>query len=168
MLMEKRDFSVNILDPKKIRISRDESGRLKIIFKGGAEVIVKRIIKAFPLTMPWRYIILIDENDQEIGVIKAIKDLDESSRRILVEQLEKIYFIPKITKIHQIKEEFGVLLWETETNKGPRRFEVTSRRDIKKIGKRRIIIKDADGNLYDIPDYARLDQRSKVLLETVI
>ena len=168
MLMEKRDFSVNILDPKKIRISRDESGRLKIIFEGGAEVTVKRIIKAFPLTMPWRYIILIDENDQEIGVIKAIKDLDESSRRILVEQLEKIYFIPKITKIHQIKEEFGVLLWETETNKGPRRFEVTSRRDIKKIGKRRIIIKDADGNLYDIPDYARLDQRSKVLLETVI
>jgi len=168
LLMEKRDFSVNILDPKKIRISRDESGRLKIIFEEGDEVIVKRIIKAFPLTMPWRYIILIDENDQEIGVIKAIKDLDESSRRILVEQLEKIYFIPKITKIHQIKEEFGVLLWETDTDKGPRRFEVTSRRDIKKMGKRRIIIKDADGNLYDIPDYARLDQRSKVLLETVI
>ncbi|MCD6469386.1 DUF1854 domain-containing protein [Candidatus Bathyarchaeota archaeon] len=166
--MEKRDFSVNILDPKKIRISRDESGRLKIIFEEGAEVIVKRIIKAFPLTMPWRYVILIDKNDQEIGVIKAIKDLDESSRRILVEQLEKIYFIPKITKIHQIKEEFGVLLWETDTDKGPRRFEVTSRRDIKKMGKRRIIIKDADGNLYDIPDYARLDQRSKVLLETVI
>ena len=102
--MEKRDFSVNILDPKKIRISRDESGRLKIIFEGGAEVTVKRIIKAFPLTMPWRYIILIDENDQEIGVIKAIKDLDESSRRILVEQLEKSILYQKSQKFIKLKK----------------------------------------------------------------
>ena len=59
-------------------------------------------------------------------------------------------------------------MWETETDKGTRRFEVTSRRDVKKIGKRRIIVKDADGNLYEIPDYAILDQKSIILLESVI
>ncbi|RLI03917.1 hypothetical protein DRO38_02245, partial [Candidatus Bathyarchaeota archaeon] len=46
--------------------------------------------------------------------------------------------------------------------------EVTSRRDVKKMGKRRIIVRDADGNLYDIPDYADLDQKSIILLESVI
>jgi len=166
--METQDFSVNILDPKKIRICRDESGRLRLIFDEAVRINLKRVVRAFPLTMPWRYIILIDENNREIGLLRDIKDLDDSSRKILKEELEKIYFIPRITKIRRIKEEFGVLIWETETDKGPRRFEVTSRRDIKKIGKRRIIIRDADGNLYDIPDYANLDQKSLVLLESVI
>ena len=163
-----RGFYVNILDPRKIRICREESGRLKLIFDNDEKVLIKRVIRAFPLTMPWRYIILIDENDREVGLLRDLGDLDETSMKVLKDELERVYFIPKIKKIHRIKEEFGVLIWETETDKGPRRFEVTSRRDVKKMGKRRIIVRDADGNLYDIPDYADLDQKSIILLESVI
>ena len=163
-----RGFYVNILDPRKIRICREESGRLKLIFDNDEKVLIKRVIRAFPLTMPWRYVILIDENDREVGLLRDLGDLDETSMKVLKDELERVYFIPKIKKIHRIKEEFGVLIWETETDKGPRRFEVTSRRDVKKMGKRRIIVRDADGNLYDIPDYADLDQKSIILLESVI
>ena len=166
--METQGFSVNILDPRKIRIFRDESGRLKLIFDDNKEVLIRRVVRAFPLTMPWRYIILIDENGGEVGLLRGLKCLDEKSMKVLKEELERVYFIPKIKKIHRIKEEFGILIWETETDKGPRRFEVTSRRDVKKMGKRRIIVRDADGNLYDIPDYADLDQKSIILLESVI
>ncbi|RLI06303.1 hypothetical protein DRO22_01425 [Candidatus Bathyarchaeota archaeon] len=166
--MEMRGFYVNILDPRKIRICRDESGRLKLIFDNDEKVLIKRVVRAFPLTMPWRYVILIDENDREVGLLRDLGDLDETSMKVLKDELERVYFIPKIKKIHRIKEEFGVLIWETETDKGPRRFEVTSRRDVKKMGKRRIIVRDADGNLYDIPDYADLDQKSIILLESVI
>jgi len=166
--MEMRGFYVNILDPRKIRICRGESGRLKLIFDNDEKVLIKRVVRAFPLTMPWRYVILIDENDREVGLLRDLGDLDETSMKVLKDELERVYFIPKIKKIHRIKEEFGVLIWETETDKGPRRFEVTSRRDVKKMGKRRIIVRDADGNLYDIPDYADLDQKSIILLESVI
>ena len=166
--MEMRGFYVNILDPRKIRICRDESGRLKLIFDNDEKVLIKRVVRAFPLTMPWRYVILIDENDREVGLLRDLGDLDETSMKVLKDELERVYFIPKIKKIHRIKEEFGFLIWETETDKGPRRFEVTSRRDVKKMGKRRIIVRDADGNLYDIPDYADLDQKSIILLESVI
>ena len=166
--MKPQDFSVNILDPRKIRIYRDETGRLRLIYDDAEKITIKRIVRAFPLTMPWRYIILIDENGREIGLIRDVGDLDESSMKTLKDELEKAYFIPKIKRIYQIKEEFGVLIWETETDKGPRRFEVTSRRDVKKMGKRRIIVRDADGNLYDIPNYASLDQKSIILLESVI
>ena len=166
--METRGFSINILDPRKIRIFRDEPGRLKLIFDDNKEVLIKRVVRAFPLTMPWRYIILIDENGREVGLLRDLKCLDEKSMKALKEELERVYFIPKIKKIHRIKEEFGILIWETETDKGPRRFEVTSRRNIKKMGKRRIILRDADGNLYDIRDYADLDQKSIIMLESVI
>jgi len=166
--MESQDFSVKILDPKRIQICRDESGRLNVIFNKVEKATIKRVVRAFPLTMPWRYIILIDRDNREIGLLRDIEELDDSSRKILKDELEKVYFIPKIRKIHQIKEEFGVLIWETETDKGARRFEVTSRRDVKKIGKRRIIVRDADGNLYEIPDYANLDQKSLILLESVV
>ena len=168
ILMESQDFSVKILDPKRIQICRDESGRLNVIFNKVEKATIKRVVRAFPLTMPWRYIILIDRDNREIGLLRDIEELDDSSRKILKDELEKVYFIPKIRKIHQIKEEFGVLIWETETDKGARRFEVTSRRDVKKIGKRRIIVRDADGNLYEIPDYANLDQKSLILLESVV
>jgi len=166
--VETRGFSINILDPRKIRIFRDEPGRLKLIFDDNKEVLIKRVVRAFPLTMPWRYIILIDENGREVGLLRDLKCLDEKSMKALKEELERVYFIPKIKKIHRIKEEFGILIWETETDKGPRRFEVTSRRNIKKMGKRRIILRDADGNLYDIRDYADLDQKSIIMLESVI
>lgn len=166
--METQGFSVNILDPKKIRICRDESRKLRLIFENDEKVTLKRIVRAFPLTMPWRYIILIDENNREIGLLRDTRALDEPSMKVLKDELERVYFIPKIKKIRQLKEEFGVLIWETETDKGPRRFEVTSRRNVKKMGKRRIIVRDADGNLYDIPDYADLDQKSIILLESVI
>jgi len=166
--MNMQDFSIKILDPKRIRICRDDSRRLRLIFDNEEKLTIKKVVRVFPLTRPWRYIILIDEKDKEIGLIRNIEDLDESSMKTLKDELERVYFIPKIKKIYQIKEEFGVLIWETETDKGPRRFEVTSRRDVKKMGKRRIIVRDADGNLYDIPSYTSLDQKSIILLESVI
>jgi len=129
---------------------------------------IERVVRAFPITMPWNYIVFKDITDKEVGILKSVNELDGDSAQILKEELEKVYFIPRITKIHDIKDEFGVLVWRTETNKGPRTFEVVSRRDVKKISRNRILVKDGDGNLYDIPNIKKLDQRSLILLDSVI
>ena len=161
--MKPRSISVKILDPKKIRIYRNSYGDL-VLSVNGIERRVSRVVRAFPITMPWRYMIFIDENGEEIGLLKSFKGLDNGSAKVLQEELEKRYFIPKITKIHEIREEFGVLVWKTETNKGPRTFEVTSRRNIKRISGGRILVRDGDDNLYEI-DYRRLDRRSRTLID---
>ncbi len=166
--MSTKSLSTRILEPNVMSIFKDESGDLRLRIKGETEHRIQRILRVFPITMPWNYIVFKDAEDEEIGVLRNVNELDSESARVLKEELEKIYFIPRITKIYDIKEEFGVLVWKTETDKGPRRFDVINRREVKKISRDRILIKDGDGNLYDIPDFRKLDQRSLVLLDSAI
>ena len=166
--MSTKSLTTRILEPNVMSIFKDESGDLRLRIKDETEHRIQRILRAFPITMPWNYIVFKDAEDKEIGVLRNVNELDSESARVLKEELEKIYFIPRITKIYDIKEEFGVLVWKTETDKGPRRFDVINRREVKKISRDRILIKDGDGNLYDIPDFRKLDQRSLVLLDSAI
>ncbi|MCW4026296.1 MAG: DUF1854 domain-containing protein [Candidatus Bathyarchaeota archaeon] len=166
--MRTKSLSTRILEPIIMSIYKDESGDLRLKIDDDAEHKIQKILRAFPITMPWSYIVFKGTDDQEIGILRNFNELDSESARVLKEELEKLYFIPKITKIYDIKEEFGVLVWKTETDKGPRRFDVISRREVKKISRDRILIKDGDGNLYDIPDIKKLDQRSLILLDSVI
>ena len=163
--MNQRNHSIKLLDPTKIRIYRDENGNLRLRTGVGVECRVLKVVRNFPITMPWRYITLFDENQKEIGILKDVNQLDKESAKVLKEELERVYFIPKITKIHSIKEEYGVLIWNTDTDKGSRTFEVTSRHNIRKIGNNHVIVKDADGNLYDIPNLKNLDERSEALID---
>ncbi|HHW09556.1 MAG TPA: DUF1854 domain-containing protein [Firmicutes bacterium] len=119
----------------------------------------------FPLSHPGKLITLCDRNGEEIGVLDDISDLDEGSKQALWHELTVNYFVPKITRIVSIKEEFGITHWEVETDRGPRRFQLQSRYDIRSMGGGRYIIRDIDGNRYDIPNEADLDPVSRSLLE---
>jgi hypothetical protein len=166
--MRTKSLSTRILEPNIMSIYKDESGDLRLKINDDAEHKIQKILRVFPITMPWNYIVFKGVDDQEIGILRNFNELDSESARVLKEELEKVYFIPKIAKVYDIKEEFGVLVWKTETDKGPRRFDVINRREVKKISRDRILIKDGDGNLYDIPDIKKLDQRSLILLDSVI
>ena len=74
--------------------------------------------------------------------------------------------MPKITKIHELEGEFGVTRWVVETNRGPVTFGMRTRYDVVSLENGRVLIKDADGNRYEIENYHRLDPTSLALLET--
>jgi hypothetical protein len=57
---------------------------------------------------------------------------------------------------------------EVETDKGQREFETRYKEDIRKLPGGRVIIKDADGNRYEIKDYMKLDKRSVSLIDSEI
>ena len=51
----------------------------------------------------------------------------------------------------------------------PRAFEIySSRRDVRDLGGGRVLVQDADGNRYEIPDYRQLDPASRALVEEMI
>ena len=81
-------------------------------------------------------------------------------------ELQKSYFVPKITRIKNLEEKFGVSQWEVETNKGTHTFNVKNREEVRLFSSGRVLIKDADGNRYEISDYRRLDSKSIAFLET--
>ena len=156
------------LDAKHLKISRNSFEELVVELPDGSVHTAVLPMRAFPLTRPNRYISLLDANQNEIGVIEDIKQLDKAARRLLEEELEKCYFMPKITKIHSIEGHFGVTQWEVDTDRGPIHFDLRSRYDIVSLEEERILIKDVDGVRYEVSNYHKLDAKSIALLETQI
>jgi hypothetical protein len=70
-----------------------------------------------------------------------------------------------VLKISKITEEFGVLRWEVETDKGPRTFEVRGRDEVRLVTGGHVLIRDIDGNRYHIPGLNDLDVASRHCIE---
>ncbi|OGG54942.1 MAG: hypothetical protein A3F84_06920 [Candidatus Handelsmanbacteria bacterium RIFCSPLOWO2_12_FULL_64_10] len=162
---------LNLLDPKGLRLFIDEFEDLTLDMKDRGTFKPVTAMRAFPITDRDRFIILKDQEGQEIGIVRDASDLDPKSRAALIAELERVYFMPKITFVHNIEEQFHIPKWEVETDRGPRVFEIRSGRhnqDLRSLGSGRILIRDADGNQYEIPDYRKLDPVSQTLIESQI
>ena len=153
-------------DPKAVRIGPDRPGYVCLSHEG-QEIKVKPV-RNFPLTDPDHYISLLDEDDNDIGLLKDPSDLDVESRNALQTQLDQSYFLPRLTKIVRIREEFSVYRWEVETDKGERTFEVRGRDDVRWVSGGHIIVRDIDGNRYHIPNLSGLDAESRVQVDLLL
>jgi len=77
--------------------------------------------------------------------------------------------MPRIHNILDIQEVLSVVEWEVETNKGARAFQVRDvRKSIRRVAVRKLVIKDVDGNRYQIPDWMTLPAHAQKLLEPYI
>ena len=163
---------LNILDPKKVRIGKDEFNRLNLKIEGGKEYPEVEVVMDFPLTSSDHFISIIEvkngKRDEEIGIIEDTRKLDSKSRKVLKAELKRTYFMPQITKINSLKDLHGIMKFDVETEKGHREFETRHREDIHKLLSGRVIIRDADGNRYEIKDYTKLDRRSATLIDSEI
>lgn len=172
--MPKYDIAneLNTLDPKKVRLYKDEFNRLRIKVEGNGSHLPVEPVMGFPLTNPDHFVSFVGikdgKKDEEIGMIEDIGKLDSKSRKLLKQELKKAYFMPKITKINRMKETHGIMKFEVETEKGPREFETRYKEDIRKMSGGYIVIRDADGNRYEIKDYRKLDPRSTHLIDSEI
>ncbi len=177
---------IKIIDPQKVILHRDSFNELKLTVDGNDEYADVKILRVFPISDPQHYIcfkgVKKDEEEaeepkeddapshsgpraQEIGIIRDIRELESNSRVIVEDELEKMYFIPQITRIIRIKSERGSYKWIVETNRGEREFEVRHQGDLRIIPTNRVILRDVDGNRYEIPNYSRLDKSSRAMLE---
>ena len=159
---------VQFLDPKLLKINRNQFAELEAELPDGSIHAPVEPVRTFPLTQPNQYISLLDADKNELGLIEDINQLEKADQIVLVEELEKCYFMPKITKIHFIEGRFGVTQWEAETDSGTVFFDLRSRNDLTSLDGGRVLIKDVDGNRYEIVNYHRLDPKSRILLETQI
>ena len=159
---------VQFLDPKLVKIRRNQFAELEAELPDGSVHAPVEPVRSFPLTQPNQYISLLDAHKNELGLIEDINQLKKADQTVLVEELEKCYFMPKITKIHALEGRFGVTQWEAETDSGSVFFDLRSRNDITSLSGGRVLIKDVDGNRYEIVNYHQLDPKSVALLETQI
>ena len=75
---------------------------------------------------------------------------------------------PRITSIQDLDVRFGYQQWKVTTDRGPIEFRVQEREDIRFLPDGRFRIKDADGNVYEMPRVDELDEASRRAIEPLI
>ena len=157
------DLKLRFLDPEKVKFFR-ASDALRVIIEGDKCCLRVVPMRSFPISMRDRYISLRDMEGNELGVIKDPNELDKDSRKLLEEEIRKRYFTPVIHKISSLRDKFGVVEWEVETDRGVKKFMTRSLHDSLKETDTGFIITDMENNRYEIRDHSDLDPRSAAIL----
>lgn len=126
---------------------------------------VDRAVCPFPYTAPQDIIVFMDDEGTELGWLVELDRLDAESRQALEAVLQEEYLIPRIERILTAKEEFDIITWQVVTDRGTRTIEIRGRRNIRWIGPGRVLVKDADGNRYEIPNVEQLDPQSRDIVD---
>jgi hypothetical protein len=149
----------------EIQLSRDEFGRLVLIDPDGGRHVGVIAIRAFPLSAPTRGVALCDETGHEVLWIDDVMALNAATRERLESELAASDFLPTILRIPRISSDSTPCDFEVLTDRGPTKFTLDSDESIRKIGLYRMIITDARGVRYHVPDMRNLDAGSRRGLE---
>ncbi len=125
----------------------------------------------FPLTNPEEFISIreSDEKAKEIGIVEKISNLPKDQQEMLREQIKLRYFMPVITKVLDIKDEYGFAYWNVITTFGACRFTTQVSRDaVINLTDSRLMVTDIDGNRYEIPDFYHLSVMEQKKLDLFI
>lgn len=149
---------INWLTPENTSFER-KNGLLYCRYRGEEKRVT--LCRLFPFDLLFEYISVRDAEKDEIGMIRDCAAFGESDRKLLEEELSRRYYMPVVKKILGIKERFGFSYWEVETADGKMHFTMQDTyRNMIRISDRRIILLDADGNRFEIPDVTALDAKS--------
>lgn len=125
----------------------------------------------FPLTNPEEFISIreSDEKAKEIAIVEKISNLPKDQQEMLREQIKLRYFMPVITKVLDIKDEYGFAYWNVITTFGACRFTTQVSRDaVINLTDSRLMVTDIDGNRYEIPDFYHLSVMERKKLDLFI
>ena len=107
-----------------------------------------------------------NESKGRVKLIRSIKDLDESSYSACSKELESRYYCPCVTSVKSIKERMGHFYFETIIDGKEKSFTVRDlTRNLRFSSENTLLIFDVDGNRYIIPEYEKIEQKSRRLLE---
>lgn len=166
-------MEINYIDVEKIKFERTQGGLLNMEYEGQTYESVT-LQRAFPVSKPWEYISVkafAEHRDmsKEIGIIRDVRELLPEDRKQVEEELEQRYFVPIIKAVTSLKDEYGQVYMQIETNAGNKRIVApNSTANFIMLGEDRLLIIDIDGNRYELPSLAAADKKTVRLLEVVI
>ena len=160
---DKRPYPVSADRIAEVR--READGSVTVTLEGIEEPVREvRVRRCFPWSLRDRYVAILDKDGKEVTLLRGLDDLPAGVRDILTEELHDKIFNPRIRSIRKHNSEFGVMSFEVETDRGDVAFQVRTRDDIRMLSGGQMLLRDVDGNTYEIPDLAALDPASRRLI----
>jgi len=166
------DDGLPCLTPGAVRLYRGPTGVLRATIEEepARSYLHVLVYRAFPLSEPAQWVVLLDGQAKEIGMIEDPAALDPESQALCAEELELRYLTPHVTAVREIREDTlegggawsPVLVWELVTDRGPMRLRLPNLLDhIRLLGPGRLLIWDRDGRRAEFADIAALDESSR-------
>lgn len=118
-------------------------------------------VMMFPISAPGSFISLrytdSEEKDREIGVIRHLDAFPEEQQQLVHASLVKHYYEQEITRVYEVKFEYGLLFFDVETVRSREQFTTYWAYDrAQEYGVNGKLILDVHNNRYLVPDVARL------------
>ncbi len=156
---------IGLLAPEKCRFYTNKNGFLAMELDG-REIKRVKLSRSLPYSEPFGYVCVFDMEDNELGIIKCVDELDGESAGLVREALESRYYCPEVTQIVSIKEKLGYFYFDVRIGAHKKVFAVKDvSRNIKQLDENRIIIFDVDGNRYYISNIWDIDKSSRRKIE---
>ena len=163
--MDRNKLSIEFLQPDKCSFSFNQNGFLVLSVDGESKGRVK-LIRSYPYSLKDEYICVHDIEDNEIGIIRDLKELGKDSLEAASKELQSRYYCPTVTSVKSIKERMGHFYFDVVIDGRDKSFTVRDlTRNLRSAKDNILLIFDVDGNRYIIPDQEKIEQKSRRLLE---
>lgn len=156
-----RKVGVTLLTPENTHIFIGRLGSVHCIINNEDAYANVHCLLTFPIQYPHNFISVChtddDGKEEEIGVIIQVEDFPPEIQEIIRKSLTQHYFEQRISRIYDIRLEYGLLFFEVETNKGRRTFSMRWQQGkALEYGKTGKVLIDTFENRYVIPNLKAL------------
>jgi hypothetical protein len=145
--------------------TRDEQGRLVVHLAGREPLVDARVARCFPWSVPGQFISIRSKEGKEVALLTTLDELPPEARGLIEQELGEKVFNPRILRVIECKHEFGMGRLIAQTDRGEVTFEIRTRDDVRVLSPIRALLRDADGNTYEVPDINALDRASRKHLD---
>jgi hypothetical protein len=166
--MTKKHKSTDKPASRGFTLQRDEWNRLVLVDAEGRRHVGVEPVRCFPVSCAEQWISICDPGGHEIACIEGAEGLPPPVRQLLEEELARHEFVPVIERILRVSNEADYSQWQIETDRGPTTFHTGSDDAVRRLDDRRVMIVDAAGIRYLIPDIDALDRPSRLILERFV
>ena len=163
---------MNILDPKKIKLEKKPDGSIRLTRQDGKTFNDVRFLLLFPFTDLENFVSAIvkkGSEQNEIGMIKHLKELSGGAGKIVRDDLDIRYFVPEIKAIEKITTKYFFHEVDALTDRGKKKFFLGNvRENVRFKADSSIVITDMEKCRYKIPRFDRLSEKSRAELERIL
>ena len=168
---EEYSFEPVYLDPEIVHLEYEGEN---LTFSMGEGFYLPRVTlrRCFPLSHDETLVLVkVPESEEnrgyEVGILRDLDKLDETSQAAIARELRFYYFVPVIQRIENIKEEFGFQYWTVQTDRGIKEFVLRDNivSSTRQVAPRRWLLIDINQARYEIHDLERLEKHSQDMIK---
>jgi len=147
-------------------LERTDFGKLILTNAQGERFAGVLPVRAFPILAPDEGISLLSTEGHEVAWVDRLGDLPAAYQSLIEDELARREFMPQLHRILKVSSFSTPCTWTVETDRGRTEFVLRGDEDIRRIGTgRSLLVADAHGIHYLVPDQKALDAHSKRILD---